>query len=158
MVAIYGVPQLFMRPVRQADFAHTPDIRTRAIIPAWACTLTIRYTEPLITPQAVLNLLAAGGMIAGVGGWRPEKIKGDYGQFSIVAEDDPTYQDVIASGGAEAQLAALDHPAMYDDESAELFTWWISEVERRRAAGSPAAARVKPNGKEQVDETHRTAN
>src|SRR5574337_511428 len=36
-VPLYGVPQMSMMVVRSADMNKTPDIRTRAILPRWAC-------------------------------------------------------------------------------------------------------------------------
>ena len=37
----------------------------------------------------------------------------------------------MKSGGREAQDAALLHPVPYDDESAEMLTWFEAEVKRR---------------------------
>src|SRR5580765_1634842 len=78
-VGIFGVPKLFMSIVRSADMNKTPDVRTRAIVPQWACRVGITYVEPLIRPQAVANLLAAAGLTVGVGDWRSEKGAGSYG-------------------------------------------------------------------------------
>ena len=81
LFSVYGIPRLFMRPVRSADMARTPDIRTRAIIERWACIVRIEFAKPLMTTQAVCNLLGAAGIIIGIGDWRPEKGAGNYGQF-----------------------------------------------------------------------------
>ncbi len=134
-VGIYGVPQLFMSVTRSADMNKTPDVRTRAIVPQWACRLSVTYIQPLMRPQAVGNLLAAAGMSVGVGDWRPEKGKGNYGQFEIVSMDDDRFKAIIASGGREAQIAALDNPTCYDDETTELLTWFDEELGRRSIRG-----------------------
>src|SRR5665213_67509 len=95
MVGVYGVPQIFMATVRSADMNRTPDIRTRAILPRWACKLTVTFVQPLMRAQAVANLLAAAGFTAGVGDGRPEKGAMSYGQFQIVGKDDPAFVDII---------------------------------------------------------------
>lgn len=134
-VAIYGVPKLSMSIVRSADMNRTPDVRTRAIVPEWACRLSVTYTKPLITPQAVANLLAAGGIYIGVGDWRPEKGKGNYGQYELVDEKDKRFAAIMKSGGRKSQLAAMEHPECYDDETAELLSWFDSEMAQRKLRG-----------------------
>jgi hypothetical protein len=134
-VGIYGVPQLFMSITRSADMNKTPDVRTRAIVPKWACRLTISYVQPLMRPQAVANLLAAAGLTIGVGDWRPEKGAGNYGQFSIVDKDDASFLDILSTGGRDAQKAALDAPTCYDDETADLLSWFDTELQRRQLKG-----------------------
>ena len=130
-VSVYGVPRLFMSVVRSADQARTPDIRTRPIVPRWAARLRINFVVPLLTEQAVVNLLAAAGVTNGIGDWRPERGKGNYGQFEIVNADDPEYLAIVAQGGREAQVAAMASPEPWDDESAELLSWFSDEVVRR---------------------------
>jgi hypothetical protein len=61
-VGIYGIPKLYMAIVRSADMNKTPDVRTRAIVPEWACSLRVTFVEPLIRVQAIANLLAAAGL------------------------------------------------------------------------------------------------
>jgi hypothetical protein len=134
-VGIFGIPKLFMSVTRSADINKTPDIRTRAIVPNWACRLKVTYVQPLIKAQAVANLLAAAGLTIGVGDWRPEKGAGSYGQFRLVAQDDPDFLSVIESGGRAAQIAALETPECYDDESAEMLSWFDEEVARRQLRG-----------------------
>lgn len=134
-VPIYGVPKIFMSVVRSADINRTPDIRSRAIVPHWAARVSFNFVEPLIKPQAVANLLAAAGMIQGVGDWRPEKGAGNYGQFEIVDAEDPRFVEVVATGGREAQLAAMNEPTCYDDETEELLTWFDDELQRRKLKG-----------------------
>lgn len=134
-VPLYGIPQLFMSVTRSADMNKTPDIRTRAIVPQWACRLSVTYIKPLMRQQAVVNLLAAAGMSIGVGDWRPEKGKGNYGQFEIVGVDDPRFTAIIKAGGRKAQAKALDAPACYDDETSALLSWFDDERARRSLRG-----------------------
>jgi hypothetical protein len=101
MVSIFGVPQLHMAVVRSADMNRTPDVRTRAIIPEWACRLTVIFTEPLIRAQAVANLLGAAGFTAGIGDGRPEKGAMSFGQFRIVNADDEEYLRILEDGGRQ---------------------------------------------------------
>lgn len=129
-LCVYGLPRLFMAVVRSADMNRTPDVRTRAIVPAWAARLTIAYATPMLREQAVANLLAAAGIMRGVGDWRPEKGAGSYGKFELVSEDDPRFLEVLRMG-REAQDEALAHPEPYDAESAEMLTWFTDEAERR---------------------------
>ena len=131
MIALYGVPKLKMDVVRMADMSHTPDIRTRAIVPAWACKVVISFVKPLLREQAVINLLAAGGITQGVGDFRPQKGKGSYGQFKIVAENDLEYLKIIKAGVRKAQLKAMENPEFYDVESEELYHFYEVETKRR---------------------------
>jgi hypothetical protein len=134
-VGIYGLPKLLMSITRSADMNRTPDVRTRAIVPAWACRLSITYVEPLIRPQAVMNLLAAAGITIGVGDWRPEKGAGNYGQFTLVSESDPAVKKIIKEGGYAAQVAALEKPTCYDNETTELLSWYQGERSQRALKG-----------------------
>lgn len=134
-VPLFGVPQLSMSIVRSADMNKTPDVRTRAIVPQWACSLSVTYVKPLMRPQAVTNLLAAAGMYIGVGDWRPEKGKGNYGQFKLVDPDDEQYLKIIEEGGRDAQLQGIESPACYDDETASLLAWFDDERGRRSLRG-----------------------
>lgn len=134
-IALYGVPKLFMSVTRSADIAKTPDVRTRAIVPQWAVELTVAFTTPLLRAQMVSRLLAAAGLTVGVGDWRLEKGSGNYGMFRLVAPDDPRYRAVIEHGGRAAQVAAMDAPEPYDDETAELLTWFDGEINVRKLRG-----------------------
>ena len=140
-VELFGVPKMVSTIVRSSDMAHTPDVRTRAILPEWACNLTFRFMMPLLRETAVANLLGAAGVIRGVGGWRQEKGSGSYGQFALASADDADFVRICQSGTRAAQDAALANPEYYDDETEKLFTWFASEVERRGSAsgnGQPA--------------------
>lgn len=134
-VSIYGVPQLFMSVTRSADMNKTPDVRTRAIVPKWACMLSISYIKPLMRSQAVANLLAAAGMCIGVGDWRGEKGKGNYGQFRIVPTNDPEFLSIVKTGGRKAQERAMEKPTCYDDETTKLLSWFDSELAQRSIRG-----------------------
>lgn len=138
MVGIYGVPKLFMSTVRSADINKTPDIRTRAIVPEWACKLRITYVEPLIRQQAVVNLLGAAGITIGVGDGRPEKGAMSYGQFKIVRPDDADFKRIVKEGARKAQQAALESPVCYDDETTELLSWFETELAARKLKGVAA--------------------
>lgn len=131
-VHVYGIPKLFMSVVRSADMNKTPDIRTRVIVPQWACRISIVHASPMLKSQAVLNLLAASGVIAGVGDWRPEKGSGNYGQFEIVGDDtDTAFRKIVTDGKRAAQQQAMIDAEPYDDETAELLTWFTAEAKRR---------------------------
>jgi hypothetical protein len=134
-VGVYGVPRLFMSITRSADMNKTPDVRTRAIVPAWACRVKITFVQPLIRAQAVANLLAAAGITVGVGDWRPEKGAGSYGQFRIASADDAEYLSIVDGGARAAQEDALDNPVPYDDETAELLSWFDEERGKRQLKG-----------------------
>lgn len=129
-VEIYGTPKLFMSVVRSADMNKTPDVRTRAIIPEWACKITVLYTVPLLKDKAIINLLAAAGVLRGIGDWRPEKGKGNYGQFEIVGKDDKNHKKILKQG-IKAQDAALKDPECYDGETATLLNWFNDEAKER---------------------------
>lgn len=130
-IPISGVPQLLMSVTRSADINKTPDIRTRAILPKWAASIDVRFAKPILREQGIVNLLAAAGMFAGIGDWRPEKGAGNYGQFRLASNDDAEFIEIVKTGGRAAQTAAMNEPACYDTETEELLSWFNSEVQRR---------------------------
>lgn len=130
-VSIYGIPQMLMSVVRSADMNKTPDIRTRLIIPKWACKIDVRFASPMLNETTITNLLVAGGMIQGVGDWRAEKGSGNYGSFEPVAEDNAEYAHIVKHGGRKAQEAAMVNPEPYDRETEELYQWFLKDVEAR---------------------------
>jgi len=134
-IGIYGVPKLFMSVTRSADMNKTPDVRTRAIVPEWATRIRITFVQPLIRVQAVANLLNAAGITIGVGDWRPEKGSGSYGQFRIADQDDPEYRRILKTGARAAQVMGLENPIAYDDETAELLSWFDTERAQRQLKG-----------------------
>lgn len=129
-VDVYGLPQLNMSVVRTAGIEHTPDIRTRAILPEWCCQLSITYVKPTLTQKTLVTLLHNAGLIIGVGDFRQEKGKGNFGQFKIAA-DHSEVVDIIKNGGLEAQDAAISEMKTYDGETDELFNWYKDERVRR---------------------------
>lgn len=130
-IPLYGVPQFYMAVTRSADIKKTPDIRTRALLPHWACFLDITYPTPMIEQQSVLNLLAVAGMFSGVGDNRTEKGSANYGSFRLAEAHDPELKNIIKHGRRATQVTALDKPVMYDDETESLFTWYCEQVESR---------------------------
>ena len=131
MTPIFGIPQLSMSVVRSADINRTPDIRTRAILPEWACSLTVEFPGSLLRPQSVANLLAAAGFMSGVGDWRQEKGSGNFGSFELVSADNPDFVRITSTQGRESQIAAMESPECYDAETEELLSWYDAEVNRR---------------------------
>jgi len=129
-VPVYGDVKLHMTPVRNSDMKHTPDIRTRAIVWPWACKITVTYVTPLLREQPVANLLAAGGIMQGVGDGRVEKGALDFGQYEIVAKDDARFL-AAQKFGRQHQQHALDNPVPYDGETAELLAWFLKESTAR---------------------------
>lgn len=129
-VPVYGIPYIYSTDVRNSDINRTRDMRTRPIIPRWTATVTITYVAPLLTPQAVTNLLVAGGVTAGVGDWRPEKGNGNYGQFEVRNPDDPEVLEIMRTGGRDAQTIAMENPEPYDEDTAELLSWYKEQVAR----------------------------
>lgn len=130
-IAIYGLPQIFLEITRQKNIDRTPDVRTRAILPRWCCFITVSYTKPILKEQAILNLLSAAGFTQGIGDWRVQKGSGNYGQFELVAADDPVCADLIAHEGREAQREAIANPVGYNSETDTLLEWYDLEVKRR---------------------------
>jgi hypothetical protein len=149
MVPLYGLPKMLMRVVRSADINHTPDVRTRVIIPEWACRIRITFAQELIKAQAVVNLLAAAGLTQGVGDGRPEKGALNFGRFRLTDAGDPEFKRIAKEGGRKAQVAAMaaDPPPFYDTDTAELYGWFVEERERREKAG------IGPTAKRAVAET-----
>lgn len=134
-VPIYGIPKLHMAVTRSADMAHTPDVRTRCIVPEWATIVTVAFPTPILKEAVVSQLFAAAGMIQGVGDWRPEKGSGTFGQFELVDPDDARFLSIIQSGGRAAQIKALEEKEPYDEDTAELLSWFVAEVDRRGFKG-----------------------
>ena len=130
-VPMYGIPRLHMSITRSADKNRTPDVRTRVIVPRWALRLSITYVTPQLNAKSVSKLLAAAGLIQGVGDWRPEKGSRNFGQFELVSEDDADYLRIIETGGRKEQIDAMESPAPYDQDTEELLEWFNDEIDRR---------------------------
>jgi len=150
-INLYGVPQMFMAMTRSSDIARTPDVRTRAVFPSWACEIDIGFVSTLVKQNQVVNLFAAAGVIVGLGDWRPQK-GGAYGRFDIVDPSSADYQHIIRTQGRAVQLQALDNPDAYDVDTDELYSWFVQEADRREKVIPSAAviddvAKTKRNGR-----------
>ena len=130
-ISIYGVPEIFLSVTRSADINKTPDVRTRCIVPQWACRVSVSFVRPMLREQAVANLLASAGITQGVGDWRPGKGSGTYGQFELVSADDPRFTHIVQHGGRAVQMAAMEAPQAYDEDSAEMLAWFTTESKKR---------------------------
>ena len=58
------------------------DLRYRPMFTEWTTTLEVSYIANAISQESVLSLIEAGGIVSGVGEWRPER-KGDFGTYEI---------------------------------------------------------------------------
>jgi hypothetical protein len=132
-IDLYGVPAVFCAMVRNSDMSRTPDVRTRPIFPKWACSFTISFMRNL-TERGVTNLLAAAGKIDGIGDWRGEK-GGPFGAFEVVNEKDARFLAVKKHGARAAQKKALERPAFFDDDTADILRWFDAEIRRREMGG-----------------------
>jgi hypothetical protein len=131
MVGIYGLPKIFMRIVRSADMNKTPDVRTRVIVEHWAALIHVSFVTPIINHTMVASLLAAAGLYIGIGDWRPEKGAGSYGQFTIMPTNKAPEIEHILAAGRDVQIAAMENPEPYDEETAELMSWFQTEVQKK---------------------------
>lgn len=131
IVPVYGVPRVFMAITRSADMNKTPDVRTRAILPEWACRLSITFTTPILRSQAIINLLAAAGFQSGVGDWRQEKGSGSYGSFTLVPANDKDWNRIVQTQGRTAQQEAMDDPVSHNVETSEMLAWFANEKQTR---------------------------
>lgn len=150
-VAVYGVPRIFSTVVRSADINRTPDVRTRAILPEWACMVTVRFAEPVLSASVVGTLLAAAGLIIGIGDGRQEKGALSYGQFRITEPNDPDFKRIIETGGRAAQDAALKDPVAHDHETETLLSWFTDELGRRRGTSAKVEAETEDTEPELVE-------
>lgn len=132
VVNVWGTPYMRADMVRQAGIAKTPDVRFRACLPNWAARVTYTYIPAIISPNSLANLVTAAGVICGIGDYRVEKGAGDFGQFKIVPEDDEEWHHLVATEGREIQMAAMENPLFFDDDTRELVEWFDEEIDRRR--------------------------
>jgi hypothetical protein len=142
-VHLYGKPFLHMAVVRQAGINKTPDIRTRAIFPEWACKLTIRYIRTRIREMDIVNLNANAGDITGIGDGRTEKGTFDFGSWEIVDKTNPRWNAIVKQQGRKVQQLALDNPEPYDDDTKELLDWFGTEIVRRERGGDSKPKKPK---------------
>lgn len=152
-VHLYGVPCLHMGIVKQAGMTRAPDVRTRALFKRWACQITISYIPRLIAIGDISRLLAAAGLITGVGDGRQEKGSSSYGCWEIVEPSNAEYRQIIKEGGRKAQVAALANPEAADLDTEELLSWYETEIVKRseqperRKDKEIAAAGERRNGR-----------
>ena len=128
-IDVYGVPEMYTCMVRTADQAHTPDMRTRAIVPDWCCKFTVEYVVPTMNETTIGRLINTAGIVAGLGDFRSEKGKGNYGQFELCNESD--VKAIVKNGGRVPQDKALTDPKFFDIETEELYTWYVAELKKR---------------------------
>lgn len=139
---LYGVPKFYMDVVKNSDMNKTPDIRTRAIVPEWACYVTVRYVTPLLRETIIANLLVTAGLIIGVGDGRQERGSGlGHGAFRLCGPEDLDFRRIVSAGDRAAQLAAMEAPQFYDPDSEDLFTWFLGEKERLGFPGAEKKSR-----------------
>lgn len=131
LIPVYGEPQVLCSIVRSADINHTPDVRTRCILPNWCAKLRVRYVKPLLREAPVINLLAAAGVFSGVGDWRPQKGAGSFGQFELVSADDEEFNNTVQDWGRQQQIEAMAEPQAFNDETRELLGWFDIEMKKR---------------------------
>jgi hypothetical protein len=134
-ISIWGKPYLRMDVVRSADMNKTPDVRTRAFLPAWCSEVDIAFITPNLSAHAVTSLLANAGVVCGIGDFRQEKGKGAFGTFAVVSdeEQEAAWELLTKSGGREAQQAAMAEPTAYNEETRSLWTSLRQERLRRAA-------------------------
>jgi hypothetical protein len=131
---VFGVPKIFLAGVRNSDMNHTPDIRSRAIIPAWALRLTVEFASPILNPTTILNLMSAAGIYIGLGDGRNEKGALSYGQFEVLSEADAAKDSrcvEIFKQGRSVQVAAMANPVAYNAETEELLSWFEVTLKQR---------------------------
>lgn len=128
---LFGIPQILLSIVRNSDQNHTPDVRSRAIVPQWATAFSINYVEPNLRNQHVADLLTNAGLICGVGDWRQQKGSGSFGQFRLVAPNDPDFLHLRKTAGRAEQIEAMANPEPHNAETKELLTWFGTELHRR---------------------------
>jgi len=129
---IYGIPQLKMDVVRSADMNKTPDIRTRAFLPRWATEITVSYISQSVTGHSIVSMLANAGVICGIGDFRQEKGKGNYGLFRV--DDDMDGSDEwneIKKLDRDQQVYAMENPILADDETIQLMEYLQGERNKR---------------------------
>lgn len=153
---VWGIPKAFTTVVRSADMNKTPDIRTRAIFPEWAAAFTVVHFKPIISDNRIVaDLVALAGMINGIGDFRPEKGKGNYGSFQIVSEHDPAFVE-LQKITAQQQYDAIQKPDFHDEDSEELYNWWAEKTDDGSRGVEPVAkdpAAKKTNGSAKPEAT-----
>lgn len=147
LINVYGLPRVFMAITRSADMNRTPDVRTRCVVPEWAIELPVTWVEGTLNMTSIVNLLNAAGFVCGVGDWRQEKGSGSFGSFTLVTdENEAEFERIKAEGGRAAQLEAFAKPVAYNNETAEMLTWFDSEIKARGEQGKQTASAAAADG------------
>ena len=134
MIPIFGLPRLRMDITRSADINRTPDVRTRAYFAEWATQVRITWVEPHLNSRGVATLLNNAGLVCGIGDFRQEKGKGNYGTFEIIdAEDIPA--ELL---DADAQWDSIQNPVASNLETRTLLKQYDEEVIARSSSANPS--------------------
>lgn len=135
--AIFGKPYLRMDVVRSADMNRTPDIRTRAYLPEWCCEVRVEYSSDRFSVHSIVSMLSNAGQTVGIGDFRQEKGKGNFGTFTVhgtdMDDDAQAAWDRITAQGRAIQQEAMENPESYDDDTEELMVFLRRERMRRSA-------------------------
>ena len=136
VVPLYGTPHLKMDIVRQGGMNKTPDIRTRPYLPKWGTEIEMRYITPQLNLTSLFNILSNAGVLVGLGDYRQEKGKGNFGSFRVMSADDQDdeWDELVQYHGRDAQQKALDNPMCADSDTEDLMSFFNDEVMRREAA------------------------
>lgn len=134
-IRIWGMPYLKMDVVRSAGMNRTPDIRSRAFLPRWCAEVDVAYVTPALSTKSVAALLTNAGMIVGLGDFRQEKGRGNFGTFAVataneMGEWEEDWKSITKEGRA-IQEAAMASPEPYDEETAELLSFIQNERAER---------------------------
>jgi len=136
-IPIYGMPCLRMDVVKQAGIQGAPDIRTRAYLPRWGAEVEIEWISPNLTKESITALIHNAGLVSGLGDFRQEKGKGNFGKYEIVSK-------LTVESDKAAQFAELsaDMPTLFDSETENLMRMFEESVpqEKRQAAGLHAVS------------------
>ena len=127
-VPVYGIPKLRMDIVRSADINKTPDVRSRAFFPEWWTQVNIQFITPYLTREAIGALLHNAGIMCGIGDFRQEKGKGNYGTFEVAGLD--AYPAHLLDRAAQRE--AIANPVSDNPETAELLALFDVEKEKRK--------------------------
>lgn len=123
-IPIYGLPKLRMDVTRQAGINGAPDIRTRAFLPEWEAEVTIEYISPNLSKQSIMALLHNAGKVSGLGDFRQEKGKGNFGKFGVVNE-------LTLDCSKADQIKRFESPVFNDDETASLMAYWQEDAKEK---------------------------
>lgn len=142
-INVYGKPFMKADMVRQAGMTRTPDVRFRCCLKEWACAIEVRFMGAIISGEDLQMMVAAAGMTIGIGDYRVEKGAGDFGQFSLADDTDEKWLRIVRDQGRDVQIAAMEYPTYYDQETTDLVEWFYDEVARRR--NTPRVQTQNPN-------------